>query len=149
MARNRRFRWFATSPTSMALALCRMTTATLKHGSLRTASTARGSTPRPSSYPNCQPSTTLWYHDHALGITRLNVYAGLAGFYLIRDEAEKALNLPQGEFEIPLMLQDRLFHRDGSLYYPKVVNGPKEHPDLDSGVLRRPELRQRQSDTVS
>jgi spore coat protein A len=84
--------------------------------------------PRASVYPNCQPSTTLWYHDHALGITRLNVYAGLAGFYLVRDEAEKALNLPQGEFEIPLMLQDRLFHHDGSLYYPKVVNGPKEHP---------------------
>jgi spore coat protein A, manganese oxidase len=84
--------------------------------------------PRPSSYPNCQPSATLWYHDHALGITRLNVYAGLAGFYLLRDEAEKTLNLPQGEFEIPLMLQDRLFHHDGSLYYPKVVDGPKEHP---------------------
>jgi len=84
--------------------------------------------PRPSLYPNCQASATLWYHDHALGITRLNVYAGLAGFYLLRDEAEKALDLPQGEFEIPLMLQDRLFHRDGSLYYPKVVNGPKEHP---------------------
>jgi spore coat protein A len=84
--------------------------------------------PRPSSYPNCQPSATLWYHDHALGTTRLNVYAGLAGFYLLRDEAEKALNLPQGEFEVPLMLQDRLFHHDGSLYYPKVVNGPKEHP---------------------
>jgi spore coat protein A, manganese oxidase len=83
---------------------------------------------RPSSYPNCQPSTTLWYHDHCLGITRLNVYAGLAGFYLIRDEAEKALNLPKGEFEIPLMLQDRLFRHDGSLYYPKVVNGPQEHP---------------------
>jgi spore coat protein A, manganese oxidase len=84
--------------------------------------------PRPSSYPNCQPSTTLWYHDHCLGITRLNIYAGLAGFYLIRDEEEDALNLPHGEFEIPLMLQDRLFHRDGSLYYPRVVNGPKEHP---------------------
>jgi spore coat protein A, manganese oxidase len=84
--------------------------------------------PRPSSYPNCQPSATLWYHDHALGITRLNVYAGLAGFYLLRDETEKALNLSHGEFEIPLMLQDRLFHHDGSLYYPKVVNGPKEHP---------------------
>jgi spore coat protein A, manganese oxidase len=84
--------------------------------------------PRPSSYPNCQASATLWYHDHALGITRLNVYAGLAGFYLIRDQTEKALNLPRDEFEIPLMLQDRLFHRDGSLYYPKVVNGPKEHP---------------------
>ncbi len=84
--------------------------------------------PHPSCYPNCQPATTLWYHDHCLGITRLNVYAGLAGFYLIRDEAEKALNLPQGEFEIPLMLQDRLFHRDGSLFYPTVVHGPKEHP---------------------
>ena len=84
--------------------------------------------PRPSSYPNCQASATLWYHDHALGITRLNVYAGLAGFYLIRDQTEKALNLPRDEFEIPLMLQDRLFHRDGSLYYPRVVNGPKEHP---------------------
>ena len=84
--------------------------------------------PRPSVYPNCQPSAALWYHDHCLGITRLNMYAGLAGFYLIRDEAEKALNLPSGEYEIPLMLQDRLFHRDGSLYYPTVVNGPKEHP---------------------
>jgi spore coat protein A len=84
--------------------------------------------PRPSSYPNCQTAATLWYHDHALGITRLNVYAGLAGFYLIRDQTEKALNLPRDEFEIPLMLQDRLFHHDGSLYYPKVVNGPKEHP---------------------
>jgi spore coat protein A len=95
-----------------------------------TARGERGSkfNPRPSSYPNCQRSTTLWYHDHALGITRLNVYAGLAGFYLIRDEAERALNLPRDEFEIPLMLQDRLFHHDGSLYYPKVVNGPKEHP---------------------
>jgi spore coat protein A len=84
--------------------------------------------PRPSSYPNCQPSTALWYHDHGLGITRLNIYAGLAGFYLIRDEAERSLNLPSGEFEIPLMLQDRLFRRDGSLFYPTVVNGPKEHP---------------------
>jgi spore coat protein A len=83
---------------------------------------------RASVYPNCQPSTALWYHDHCLGITRLNVYAGLAGFYLIRDEAERALNLPQGKFEIPLMLQDRLFHSDGSLLYPTVENGTKEHP---------------------
>jgi spore coat protein A len=87
-----------------------------------------GFNPKPSSYPNCQRATALWYHDHCMGITRLNIYAGLAGFYLIRDEAEKALNLPSGEYEIPLMLQDRLFHRDGSLYYPTVVNGPKEHP---------------------
>ena len=84
--------------------------------------------PRPSAYPNSQPAATLWYHDHCLGITRLNIYTGLAGFYLIRDEAEQSLNLPSGEFEIPLMLQDRLFHRDGSLFYPTMVNGPKEHP---------------------
>ncbi|HSY34670.1 MAG TPA: multicopper oxidase [Acidobacteriaceae bacterium] len=84
--------------------------------------------PKPSSYPNSQPATALWYHDHCMGITRLNIYAGLAGFYLIRDDAEKSFNLPSGEYEIPLMLQDRLFHPDGSLYYPTVVNGPKEHP---------------------
>jgi len=82
--------------------------------------------PHPSVYPNDQPAATLWYHDHCLGITRLNIYAGLAGFYLIRDEAEEALNLPKGEFEIPLMLQDRLFHKDGALFYPKAVHGT--HP---------------------
>lgn len=87
-----------------------------------------GFNPKPSSYPNCQPAAALWYHDHCMGITRLNIYAGLAGFYIIRDEAERSLNLPGGEYEIPLMLQDRLFHPDGSLYYPTVVNGPKEHP---------------------
>jgi spore coat protein A len=82
--------------------------------------------PEPSAYPNDQPAATLWYHDHCHGITRLNNYAGLAGFYLIRDEAEDALNLPSGEFEIPLMLQDRLFNKDGSLLYPTAVDGT--HP---------------------
>lgn len=69
-------------------------------------------------YPNCQRPTTLWYHDHAVGITRLNVYAGLAGFYLIRDETEERLNLPSGKFEIPLVIQDRLFYPNGELFYP-------------------------------
>ncbi|WP_242221957.1 multicopper oxidase family protein [Bacillus cereus group sp. BfR-BA-01380] len=69
-------------------------------------------------YPNCQRPTTLWYHDHALGITRLNVYAGLAGFYLLRDEEEKKLNLPSGKFEIPLVIQDRSFYANGELFYP-------------------------------
>lgn len=70
-------------------------------------------------YPNKQPATTLFYHDHALGITRLNVYAGLAGAYIIRDEIEEHLNLPKGEFEIPLIIQDRTFNLDiGSLNYP-------------------------------
>jgi spore coat protein A len=81
---------------------------------------------QPFTYPNHQPAATLWYHDHCHGITRLNIYAGLSGFYLIRDEVEKALNLPSGEFEIPLMLQDRSFNKDGSLLYPKAENGT--HP---------------------
>lgn len=72
-------------------------------------------------YPNRQPSTTLWYHDHAVGITRLNVYAGLAGFYLIRSEAERQLGLPSGPFEIPLVIQDRTFNSDGSLFYPQEI----------------------------
>lgn len=80
----------------------------------------------PSHYPNHQRATTLWYHDHALGTTRLNVYAGLAGFYLIRDEQEDSLNLPAGPFEIPLMIQDRKFNTDGSLLYPAAKNGT--HP---------------------
>jgi spore coat protein A len=69
-------------------------------------------------YPNTQLPATLWYHDHALGITRLNVYMGLAGFYLVRDATEASLGLPSGEFEIPLAVQDRMFHGDGSLQYP-------------------------------
>ncbi|SIR87564.1 spore coat protein A [Haladaptatus litoreus] len=69
--------------------------------------------------PNRQSKLTSTYHDHALGISRLNVYAGLAGFYLIRSRAEEKLDLPSGEYEIPLMLQDRTFNEDGSLYYPK------------------------------
>jgi spore coat protein A, manganese oxidase len=77
-------------------------------------------------YPNSQQATALWYHDHAMGITRLNMYTGLAGFYLIRDEEEEALNLPSGQFEIPLMIQDRSFAKDGSLLYPPAQNGT--HP---------------------
>lgn len=69
-------------------------------------------------YANTQPATTLWYHDHALGIVRLNVGAGLAGFYLIRDDVEDSLNLPQGQYEIPLLIQDRMFNTDGGLLYP-------------------------------
>jgi FtsP/CotA-like multicopper oxidase with cupredoxin domain len=69
-------------------------------------------------YPNHQDAATLWYHDHALGITRLNVIMGLAGFYLLRDATETALGLPAGEFEIGLAMQDRTFNPDGSFQYP-------------------------------
>ena len=69
-------------------------------------------------YANDQRATTLWYHDHAAGVTRLNVYAGLAGFYLIRDAVEDSLNLPSGPFEIPLVIQDRMFDDAGQWFYP-------------------------------
>jgi spore coat protein A len=72
------------------------------------------------TYPNNQLPSTIWYHDHALGITRLNVYMGLAGFFLIRDAVENALGLPSGEYEIPLAIQDRSFNDDGSLEYPPI-----------------------------
>jgi spore coat protein A, manganese oxidase len=69
-------------------------------------------------YPNAQDAATLWYHDHAMGITRLNIYAGLFGAYLLRDPQEQALGLPGAEFDLPLMLCDRLIGKDGQLYYP-------------------------------
>jgi len=69
-------------------------------------------------YPNGQDAATLWYHDHAMGITRLNIYAGLFGAYIVRDAEEQALNLPSGDYDIPVMLCDRLVAQDGQLYYP-------------------------------
>src|SRR5207253_4752233 len=60
-----------------------------------------------SDYANDQQATLLWYHDHAMGITRFNVSAGLAGLYPIRDTEEAALHLPAGPYEIPLLIQDR------------------------------------------
>ncbi|MGD0736588.1 MAG: multicopper oxidase [Terracidiphilus sp.] len=69
-------------------------------------------------YPLDQDAATLWYHDHAMGIERLNQYAGLYGFFNVRDEAEQQLALPSGPYEIPLAFADRLFSADGSLYYP-------------------------------
>jgi spore coat protein A len=73
-------------------------------------------------YPNVQDATMLWYHDHAMGITRLNVFAGLFGLYLIRDPIEDALHLPNGEREIPLVLCDRSLREDGQLFYPISAN---------------------------
>lgn len=81
-------------------------------------------------YPNRQRAATLWYHDHAMGITRLNVYAGLIGMYIIRDEQEKRLNLPSGKYEIPLIIVDRSFNDDGSLFYPRQSDNSLENwPD--------------------
>lgn len=69
-------------------------------------------------YPNRQDAAQLWYHDHALGITRLNIYAGLFGNFIIRDSFEEGLNLPRGKYEIPLTICDRFFDAEGQLYYP-------------------------------
>jgi FtsP/CotA-like multicopper oxidase with cupredoxin domain len=93
-------------------------------------------------YPNTNRASTIWYHDHALGMTRLNVYAGPAGFYIIRggsagDETVKDSRTgkvavlpgpaPKADdpfppdktyYEIPIAIQDRAFNKDGSLFYP-------------------------------
>jgi spore coat protein A, manganese oxidase len=73
-------------------------------------------------YDNDQEAAPLWYHDHALGITRLNVYAGLAGFYILRDENEDFLVanklLPTGPYEVPIVIQDRMFTVHGELFLP-------------------------------
>ncbi len=83
------------------------------------------------AYQNDQRATTLWYHDHTLGMTRVNVYAGPAGFYLIRggpgDLAGGVLPGPApaagdpaatSYYEIPIVIQDRAFNANGSLFYP-------------------------------
>ena len=93
------------------------------------------------TYPNGQEATTLWFHDHSLGTTRLNVYAGLAGFYLIRDDrdtgiANNPLGLPAGPFETELLIADRQFDANGQLLFPNGapgnrfgINGPPPNPD--------------------
>jgi spore coat protein A len=75
------------------------------------------------SYPNRQEATTLWFHDHALGMTRLNVLSGLAGFYLLRDSrdtgaANNPIGLPAGNFEQELFIADRQFDTNGQLLFP-------------------------------
>jgi spore coat protein A, manganese oxidase len=77
-------------------------------------------------YPNSQDPALLWYHDHAMGINRLNIYAGLFGLHVIRDKVEDDLHLPSGEYEVPLVLFDRDVRRDGQLGYP--MSPDPEHP---------------------
>ena len=77
-------------------------------------------------YPNDQDASTLWYHDHAHGANSRTIYFGLAGFYLLEDDLERDLELPRGTYDVPLMIQDRAFNRDGSLRYSE---------DIDLGFL--------------
>ncbi len=77
-------------------------------------------------YPSGQQAALLFYHDHSMGINRLNIYAGLQGFFIVRDPREDDLRLPSGAYEIPLMITDRMFTRDGQLFYP--VSPDPAHP---------------------
>jgi spore coat protein A len=81
------------------------------------------------TYLNDQPAGNLWYHDHALGITRLNVYAGMAGFYFVRDAidtgtAGNPLGLPAWPYELAYAIQDRMFDTSGNLFYPAFPGDP-------------------------
>jgi len=109
-------------------------------------------------YPNNQRATTMWYHDHTLGMTRLNVYAGPAGFFILRGGST---DLPLGVlpgpspllskpvrnrfFEIPIAIQDRSFNEDGSLFYPDTREFFDEYtgpyiPDTDVAPIWNPEF---------
>jgi FtsP/CotA-like multicopper oxidase with cupredoxin domain len=120
-------------------------------------------------YPNSQRASTIWYHDHTLGMTRLNVYAGPAGFFIIRggpagDGAvldsrtgtvavlpgpapKENDNFPPNKtyYEIPIAVQDRAFNADGSLFYPDTrayfdgIEGPYI-PDTDISPIWNPEF---------
>lgn len=68
-------------------------------------------------YANNQLPATLWYHDHAMDNTGPHVYKGLAGCYIITDDYEDSLPLPKGANDIPLVIQDKQFNSDGSLFY--------------------------------
>lgn len=65
-----------------------------------------------AEYGNDQPATALWYHDHAMHLTRFTIMSGLLGMYLVRDEEERGLRLPRGRYEVPLILCDRNFDLD-------------------------------------
>ncbi|MGE5108439.1 MAG: multicopper oxidase domain-containing protein [Sphingobacteriales bacterium] len=90
----------------------------------------------PYTYSNDQDAATIWYHDHALGITRLNVYAGLAGFYVLTDDHEQQLQaehkLPAAEYDMGLAIQDRMFTEDGQLFYP---SQPEEEGQPSPSIL--------------
>jgi spore coat protein A len=87
----------------------------------------KGGSVSPYYYSNNQEAASIWYHDHTMGISRLNVYAGLAGSYLITDRNEKSLKedkkLPADRYDIVLNIQDKMFTEDGQLFYPSTFEG--------------------------
>jgi FtsP/CotA-like multicopper oxidase with cupredoxin domain len=74
-------------------------------------------TSRTYTYPNVQNSAMIWYHDHSHGETARTLYAGLAGMYIVEDPSDEVLGLPSGDYDVPLMIQDRSFNSDGSLRF--------------------------------
>ena len=85
------------------------------------ANSAPGSDHLTYQYDNNQEASMHWYHDHGIGVTRINAYAGLAGLFVIRDANETALInaalMPTGPYEVPIVIQDKIFLADGSLAY--------------------------------
>ncbi len=84
------------------------------------------------TFNNDLEATTLWYHDHSMGVTRLSIYAGLAAPYWVRDEFDTGeddnpLGLPAGEYEQPLIICDKIFIRDGRLRYDSVRTNLLQH----------------------
>lgn len=97
-------------------------------------------------YDNNVQAGNLWYHDHALGLTRLNVYAGLAGFYFIRDSEDtgrpdNSLGLPAFPYELAYAVQDRMFTARGELFYPAYPGDPFYDDFITGeGAILPPEL---------
>jgi spore coat protein A, manganese oxidase len=80
-------------------------------------------------------AATLWYHDHAMDYTGRNIFMGLAGLYIVEGDPEQDLPLPKGEYDVPLILCDRLFSPDGALlYHPDSVDGPPTDTILVNGT---------------
>ena len=71
-------------------------------------------------YPNEQDAASLWYHDHAHGHTARTLYHGLLAMYVLEDELERELDLPSGEYDVPIVIADHAFNRDGSFRYIKL-----------------------------
>jgi spore coat protein A, manganese oxidase len=72
-------------------------------------------------YENTQRGATLWYHEHGHGFTARGVYQGRAGMYILEDDKDRELDLPRGEYDVPLMICDRSFDGDNQLVYPGVM----------------------------
>ncbi|MEU0806927.1 multicopper oxidase family protein [Streptomyces sp. NPDC005970] len=86
-------------------------------------------------YPMDQQAATLWYHDHRMDFSAPQVWRGLAGFFLVRDDEEQRLPLPAGERDIPLMICDRAFDEDGSFRYPSLDASLKGEPGVEDDYM--------------